>query len=266
MPAKNPLGLKRKTHVLAKKHIDYFKDKKGLVHVYRKDNGRLIPVKPDVDGMFNVNGLWSHHAEGRMGLTEVRFWELLDAFHACPSAVDQGVVSEYFALWCARGDFARSPPNFEPPAEIDRRDLKRMVIVTDDQGREVSATQEDLGEQRGVGFNSTDANASARSISWPLIKWLMDTVAIRIECERIRWGAVKVLDATLILPDRPTDFDIPISPHWFLHGYREQEEFLPVCTASPGVATSLNQCWFDNAYQVVVASSPEVLRALIPTG
>lgn len=259
---KNPLKLKRKTHFLAREHLRRFTDAQGMVHVCRKESGQVLSVKPDVDGLFNVNGVWSHGAEERMTRAENRFWSWLDAFEASPTSIDQEAVSEYFCTWRARVEFARSHREFEGPlVGITPSKLKGTVRVRGDRGEELDVTEEEILEFQNVGFYSEDVRASARSMSGGTIQWFKDYLDHLTREAKILWGVVEVPDAILVLPDHPTSFDIPISPHSFLHGFLEKD-FSPVNTAPASVAEQLNRGHFDDAFNVVVSSSPDLLRAL----
>lgn len=265
-PPKNPLKLKRKTHFLAREHLRRFTDAQGQIHVCRKASGQVLSVKPDVDGLFNVNGVWSHGAEERMTRAENRFWAALESLERGSQTIDQEAVSEYLAVWRARVELSRSHKNFEGPLNgITQMDLKAEVSSQDSQGNEVVVTEEELLEYRGASFHSTDIKASARSISGAIIRWFADYAKFHMRNAKIRWGAVASPDVPLVLPDRTTSFDIPISPHLFLHGFGEQEEYLPVSTAPVSAVADLNQHFFDGAYEVVVADSPDMLRRLAKT-
>ncbi len=264
MAPKNPLRLTRKTHFLAREHLRRFADGKGKIHVYRKGREGLIATDPDVKGLFSVDGIWSHEAETRMTGIEDRFWTFLDAFQAAPFMIDQDVVSEYFAMWRARVEFAKLYQTFEVPlVGVTPSNLKAMVKVLDSDGKEIEATAEDSLESRGVGFYSTDIQASARSNSGVVIQKLINHVKRLTRKARIRWGVIEVPDAVLVLPDRVTTFDIPVSPHYFLHGFTEDEEFSPLNTAPASNAAELNSGSFDSAYKVVVSSSPELLVRIV---
>lgn len=264
MTPRNPLQLKRKTHFLAREHLRRFADTQGQIHVYRKGSPEPFSTSPDVEGLFNVQGVWSHQAENRMAVVESRFWRTIECFQLTPTNLDQDAISEYFALWRARVEFSRSFKEFEGPlAGVTPRDLKKKVKVRDRAGNEAEVTQEEVLEYRGAGFHSTDIQASARSTSGMIIRWFMDYVRCHITEARVRWGAVEVPDAALVLPDRTTSFDIPISPHWFLHGFGEKEQFAPLSTAPASIAARLNRGHLDDAYAVVVANSPGILRRLV---
>lgn len=262
---KNPLQLKRKTHFLAREHLRRFAGGCGEIHVYRKASQKLVSTNPDVDGLFNVNGVWSHSTENWMARIETKFWQCLASFDGSSGDIDQEAVSEYFALWRARVEFARDAQIFEGPlVGVSQRDLKGKVTARSEAGEMVEASREDLLEQRGVGFYSTDLRASARSVSGLLIKQSIAYVRSLIEAARIRWGAVRTPGMSIVLPDRTTSFDMPISPHCFLHGFGVRETFSPLRSIPPSTTRKMNRDWFDNAYQVVVARSPDVLRALTP--
>ena len=260
---KNPLKLKRRTHFLAREHLWRFADPRGFIHVYRKESGQVRSVKPGVDGLFNVNGVWSHTAENIMAQVEARFWAVLESLDRGSPAIDQEVVSEYLALWRARVEFSRSHKDFEGPLNgITQMDLKGGVTSRDSKGNEVVVTKEELLEYRGASFHSTDVQASARSSSGMIILWFMDYARFHMRNAKVRWGVVASPDAPLVLPDRTTSFDIPISPHWFLHGFGEQEEYFPVSTAPASTAADFNRHFFDGAYEVVAADSSDTLRCL----
>jgi hypothetical protein len=260
---KNPLKLKRKTHFLACEHLRRFTDAQGMVHVCRKARGQILRVKPDVDGLFNVNGVWSHGAEERMTRAENRFWAALESLERGSQAIEQEVVSEYLAVWRARVEFSRSHKKFEGPLNgITQIDLKKELSLQDSQGNKVVVTVEELLEYHGASFHSTDIQASARSNSGAIIRWFMDYAKFHMRNAKIRWGVVASPDVPLVLPDRTTSFDIPISPHLFLHGFGEQEEYFPVSTAPVSTASDFNQHFFDGAYEVVVANSPDILKRL----
>lgn len=198
---------------------------------------------------------------------EKKFWKYLESFDASPGEIDQEIVSEYFAMWRVRVEFARIAHVFEEPlVGISPSFLKRTVNTRNDSGEVVEATNEDSLEHRGVGFYSTDRKASARSMTMALITQRMDYARHIIRASKIRWGAIQSPESELILPDRTTSFDLPISPRWFLHGFGPSEDFIPVGAIPASTAKTMNQAWFDDAYHVVVANSPDVLRALIPTG
>ena len=263
MAPKNPLRLTRKTHFLAREHLRRFADGEGKIHVYKKGRDEPITTHPDVKGLFSVDGIWSHEAETRMTGIEDRFWTFLDAFQAAPSMINQDVVSDYFAMWRARVEFTKSYQAFEVPlVGITPSNLKTTVKVLDSEGREIEATAEDSLESRGVGFYSTDIQASARSNSGVVIQRLINHFKRLTRKARIRWGVIEIPDAVLVLPDRVTTFDIPVSPHCFLHGFTEDEEFSPLNTAHASNAAELNTGSFGSAYNVVVSSSPELLVAI----
>lgn len=263
---RNLLELKRKTHILARAHIRRFAhdEKRSRIFVYDRRVGRVMPAPVGVDGLFNVDGVWSHQAENLMGRIEGAFWSLLDELDTSGVISDQDVISEYFSLWYARAWYSQNYTHIlsQPLEGITPSELKGEVKVPKGD-KTVTVTQEELGEYRGVGFYSTDLEASLRSTSWARIRCMMDKGLQALH--GVRWGLVECQEASLVLPDRTSCLDIPIGPHTFLHGYKKGERYLDHA-AVPGVdVQARNRDWFSGALHAVVAQSRDVLDLLVQT-
>lgn len=269
----NPLKLKRNTHVLAKNHLRRFANNDGTVFVYNRHRGLVQSLSFDVEGLFNVRGVWSDHAENQMERIEEAFWLVLNEIDSAGESVNlddhQHAISEYFALWHARAEYILNVDSLVVDLHgIERRDLKcnledGKLDVTSHQkdGRKIriKATPEDFGESRGVSFYSTEVKASARSASWPVIRWLMD----QCNLDGIRWGLVGTLGA-LVLPDRITRyFDIPIGPSLMLHGYGAGQVFQTRALADAADVDDWNRAFFCGAMNAVAAQSSEPLERLL---
>lgn len=260
--ARNPLELKRKTHVLARAHLRRFTfdEKKSRLFVYNKRTSRVQSVQVDVDGLFNVNGVWSHQAENLMGRIEGAFWDLLGELDSSGKIPRQDVISEYFALWYARAYYSENHQDFTGPlVGVTPSDLKGTVEIS--KGKDVvTVTQEELLEYRHCGFYSTDLVASARSASWPIIRVLMDRCLLRLQA--IRWGIVECEEQPLVLPDRLTYFDVPVGPQRILHGFTPREKYRPHAFVGRVDVEDWNRGFFKGARYAVAAQSRDVLDNL----
>lgn len=227
----NTLRLKRKTHYLAEAHLRRFTSdsSKKIVYVFNKRNRKIISVSPEAEGLFNVVGVWSHQAENIMTRIENDFWGMLDSSGSIECALDQEIVSEYYALWRGRIHYMQTREYFVQPLQgITPSELKRQLDVPFE-GRIVQATQEELAELRGVGFYSTDLRASARSVSWTWLRWIMDHYKLKLRTSGVHWIMVHCEGATLVLPDQTLSLDIPVSPRTLIHGHLVSHG-PPVCT------------------------------------
>lgn len=255
---KNPLKLKRKTHILAEKHLGRFAadQRDARLFVYYKPRKKIVKIRPSTEGLFNVDGVWSEQAEHHITKVERKFWAMLDA-----EIVDQEIASDYFAFWYARVKYVQSRSYFEQPLPgITPSDLSGKVDVNLN-GEIVTATKEDVLEFQGVGYYTKDAHASARSSSWPVILWFADVVRMRLREEGFFWHYVSCEGASLVLPDFINSADIPISPNLLLHGHKKDSgPHVDIIQARQ--IEELNRCFFNDAIAAVAAHSDEVLRSL----
>lgn len=203
----NPHELTVRQHVFPRASIARFVEGGG-VDVADIKRGRIRRAGPD-DDLFCANRAWAHGPEsGWMKVQEDQFQVLAELIlHNRQTTFDESqsdVISEFYALWRARGERRHLPMQTIGP--------QAGVIGM---RRNFTHDELELLEKNGISAFRGDGSIQTRHLMGPVIRLAMDQ--IRKEIADRSWSLVSSQEGEFCVPDVPAHGVLPLTPTLVLH-------------------------------------------------
>ncbi|UVK92876.1 hypothetical protein LOY49_22035 [Pseudomonas atacamensis] len=196
----NPHRLTVDQHVFPKAGIQRFTNSDGIVEVFVKKLGRVIPLKPN-NAIFCAKRVWDQKTEVGVGKN------IEDRFQALARAIENGsvitigifekrIVEEFFSLWRTRHKF-----KIEGLADVSLRGITGSSLTKDQQ--EILESNHTLYVVDGVMKGRLLASLHIFGYQNQFLQ----------EIQSIQWGIARSYSDEFIVPDSFDDMMIvPVSP------------------------------------------------------
>lgn len=187
--SKSARQLVRKQHVLPRKSIERFADKRGCVECRRVEGKLSFPARPD-NSIFYVERVWSQHAEVLLGTElEGKFQDFANRLLASGSdeVLEQNVVDEFYALIRAR-HWAISFP-------------ARDEVVNGVAGEDLSEEQRYALEANAVMYIRADGTISGRDLTGARMQLVLEDIVSNVQALSHPWRVVRAAAGEFVVPD-----------------------------------------------------------------
>jgi len=203
----NPNRLSVNQHVFPLKSTERF-TQGGRVSVSLKARTKVMSLKPN-DALFCAHRAWDQRAEaGYMKRIEDEFQTvvapIIDGKVETIATKQKPAVDRMFALWYLRARYR----------ELEQQEVQLKGVT----GNALTKEQEENLEQNCYLFVRRGGTMPARLLNGVQLQQRIGAYARELAADVTRWGVISAQSGEFIVPDVPSQWIIPLSPHLALVG------------------------------------------------